>query len=60
MSEPNIYSAFVYEIYIYMYIYKIYVYNIYIYTYILYYAFSKNENTPFVIYVKFPIWLTEP
>ena len=36
MSEPNIYSAFVYEIYIYMYIYKIYVYNIYIYIYIYY------------------------
>ena len=53
-------------IYIYIYIYKFtsgchsqtYIY-ICIYN-ILHYTFSKNKNTSFVIYVKFPIWLIEP
>ena len=60
----NMYT--IYIIYIYIYIYKFtsgchsqtYIY-ICIYN-ILHYTFSKNKNTSFVIYVKFPIWLIEP
>ena len=54
----------IYIIYIYIYTnlpVDVIVRHIYICIYnILHYTFSKNKNTSFVIYVKFPIWLIEP